>query len=274
MNLTSTKSYWGRAMTFIKITCSPLGGRGVRLLGALFLVVLGMPAFAEPVGTVVAVSGNVQAQSAAGPTARALVQGAAVERGDTLITGADSNLQIRFADNALLMVRPNSRIRVDDYRVQGNNLHSVMSLIAGGIRTLTGRIGKARRDAYVMNTPTATIGVRGTDYELRLCQANCPAGSVDGLYLGVIDGRIEARNEAGVFELAAHEYGLIRTQQAVLEKFDCAPEALTGVPCPVNGTPLGVEPAAGYRAGEEHDQTGNRAPLSRGVPCGTNRACP
>jgi hypothetical protein len=229
------------------------------------------PAWAEPVGKVLASSGSAQAQAAAGGL-RALAPGAAVERGDTLVTGADGNLQVRFVDDALLMVRPNSRIRVDDYRAEGNTLHSVLSLIAGGIRTLTGRIGKARRDAYLLNTPTATIGVRGTDYELRLCQGDCPAGSADGLYLGVTDGGIVARNEAGAFVLKAHEYGLIRNRQAALEKLVCPPEALTGVPCAAGGTVSGAESGGnrereGYRAGEDRESDGFSSAFSRGNRC-------
>lgn len=251
---------------------SCLLSRGARFLGALFLLVLSLPAFAAVVGKVLVVHGTVQAQAAAGDL-RALLPGAAVQRGDTLITGADSNLQVRFVDEALLMVRPNSRIRIDDYRTESLNLHSVMSLIAGGIRTLTGNIGKARRDAYLMNTPTATIGVRGTDYELRLCQGDCPAGSPDGLYLGVTEGRIEARNEAGAFELAAQEYGLIRNKRAALERLACPPEALTGVACPAGGAISVVEPG-GYRAGEDRDPSGSNSQLLRGVQCGANRTIP
>jgi hypothetical protein len=204
---------------------------------------------------------------------RPLAQGAAVEGGDTLTTGADGNLQVRFVDDALLMVRPNSRIRVDDYRAEGSSLHSVMSLIAGSIRTLTGRIGKSRRDTYRLNTPTATIGVRGTDYELRLCQGDCPAGIADGLYLGVTGGEIVARNEAGEFTLGAHEYGLIRNQRAALEKLDGPPEALTGGSPATGGTVLGVEPSGpGYRAGEDLEPDGSRSAFSKGTPCGAKAA--
>ncbi len=247
--------------------------RAAPLLVALSMLVFALPVWAEPVGKVLALSGSAQAQAAAGGL-RPLAPGAAVERGDTLVTGADGNLQVRFVDDALLMVRPNSRIRVDDYRAEGNTLHSVLSLIAGGIRTLTGRIGKARRDAYLLNTPTATIGVRGTDYELRLCQGDCPAGSADGLYLGVTDGGIVARNEAGAFDLKAHEYGLIRNQQAALEKLDCPPEALTGMPCAAGGgTVSGAELKDGYRVGEEREPGGLSSPLSRGKPCGVPPFC-
>lgn len=244
---------------------------------ATLLVLLSMSGFtqlawAEPVGKVLALSGVVQAQSLAGGL-RPLTPGAAVERGDTLVTAADGNVQVRFVDDALLMVRPNSRIRVDDYRVEGSKLHSVLSLIAGGIRTLTGRIGKTQRDAYLMNTPTATIGVRGTDYELRLCQGDCPAGSADGLYLGVTDGGIVARNDAGVFDLKAHEYGLIRNKQAALEKLDCPPEALTGVPCAGAGIVPGTEPEIEYRAGEEREPDGFSSSRLRGTLCGALPSC-
>lgn len=249
---------------------------------ALLFVSFVPPASAEPVGKVLAVSGAAQAQAVAGGQ-RALAQDAVVERGDTLITGADGSLQVRFVDGALLMVRANSRIRIDDYRAEGNTLHSVMSLLAGGIRTLTGRISKARRDAYLMNTATASIGVRGTDYELRLCAGDCPAGSPDGLYLGVAEGEIEARNEAGTFGLKAREYGLIRSKNAALEKLVCPPEALTGVPCARDATVIGIDPGSGshpddpaaeYRAGEERETDGYRSQFLRGAPCGANRNAP
>ena len=247
--------------------------RATAFLAALCMLVFAVPAFAEPVGRVLASSGVAQAQSAAGGL-RPLAQGAVVERGDTLMTGADSNLQVRFMDDALLMVRPNSRIRVDDYRVDSGGVHSVLSLIAGGLRTLTGRIGKARRAAYTMNTPTATIGVRGTDYELRLCQGDCPAGSADGLYLGVADGGIVARNDAGEFDLNAREYGLIRNKQAALEKLDCPPEALTGVACVAgSATAPDAELKDGYRVGEERELDGFSSSRFRGKPCGAPPTC-
>lgn len=255
-----------------KVSVSHRVFRAAPMLVALSMLGLATPVSAEPVGKVLALSGVAQVQSLAGGL-RPLAQGAAVERGDTLITGADGNVQVRFVDDALLMVRPNSRIRVDDYRAEGGTLHSVMSLLAGHIRTLTGRIGKTRRDAYLMNTPTATIGVRGTDYELRLCQGDCPAGSADGLYLGVTDGGIVARNEAGAFDLKTHEYGLIRNKQAALEKLDCPPEALTGVPCAGGAAVPGTEPGAGYRAGEEREPDGFSSPRSRGTQCGALPSC-
>ena len=244
--------------------------RSASYLVALSMFGVAMPVSAEPVGKVLASSGAAQAQNTVGAL-RPLAQGTAVERGDTLVTGADGNVQLRFVDDALLMVRPNSRIRVDDYRAEGGTLHSVMSLLAGRIRTLTGRIGKTRRDAYLMNTPTATIGVRGTDYELRLCQGDCPAGSADGLYLGVADGGIVARNDAGDFDLKAHEYGFIRNKQTELEKLDCPPEALTGVPCAVGRSVSGAAPETesgdGYRAGEDRESGGLNSSVLRGVFC-------
>lgn len=216
---------------------------------ALSMLVFVFPTWAEPVGKVLVVSGGVQAQGVVGKL-RPLVNGSVVERGDTLITSADGNIQVRFVDDALLMVRPSSRIRIDDYRAEGNALHSVMSLIAGSIRTLTGRIAKTRRDAYIMDTPTATIGVRGTDYELRLCQGDCPAGLTDGLYLGVTEGAIVVRNKAGSFELKAHEFGLIRDQKSALEMLDRPFEAMTIAPR-ASGKVLGTEPADLFRAGED-----------------------
>jgi hypothetical protein len=239
--------------------------RAARLLILVAMTGFAWPALAEPVGKVLRASGAVQAQGADGRP-RVLVHDTEIERGDTLVTGADGTVQVRFTDDALLIVRANSRLRIDDYKAEGGDLRSTLSLVAGGIRALTGRIGKLRRDAYLLGTPTATIGVRGTDYELRLCQGDC--GDVaDGLYLGVTEGEIVARNEAGEFGLGAHRYGRIRHSRAALEQLDCPPPALTGVACEAGEPAAGAEPGDGYRAGEDLAPNGGNSSILNGRPC-------
>ena len=87
--------------------------------------------------------------------------------GDVVATGANGHVHIRFVDGALVSVRPNSRLRVDEYayfpdRPDDNRVR--FTLEAGTVRSVTGEAGRANKDAYRMNTPISAIGIRGTDY--------------------------------------------------------------------------------------------------------------
>jgi hypothetical protein len=146
-------------------------------------------AFAEPAGRVVFVAGSVLAIDPAG-NVRTLERGASVEEGDTLATG-DGRLQVQFKDGAFLALQPQTRFKVARYRHTGagdSQDSVVMSLLKGGLRTISGLVGKANRDAYRMETEVATIGIRGTDYALELNAAL--AGHVS-------EGAIEVCNGAG-----------------------------------------------------------------------------
>ncbi|AXQ29784.1 hypothetical protein D0B54_14355 [Solimonas sp. K1W22B-7] len=82
-------------------------------------------------------------------------------------------------------------------------------LLKGGFRAVSGLIGKVDRNEYRVSTPVATIGIRGTDYLLVLCDEKCrtdpvvgdtvPEGSaVDGgLIVGVVSGGVAVLNNEG-----------------------------------------------------------------------------
>lgn len=232
-------------------------------------LVFSVSAAAAPVGKVLAASGSVQAIAANGQ-ARSLAREAAVERGDTLVTGADGSLEVRFVDDALLILRPGARMRVDDYHAEGGTFRSLLNLVSGGLRMLTGQIAKRNREQFKLVTATAVIGVRGTDFELRLCKGDCGSDIKDGLYLGVTRGAIVATNDAGRFELRAHEYGRIDDNKTPLEKLDCPPKALTGVGCQGGKGSSDAAAPPGFRANDE--MTSDRL-LQQGwcfAPGGTN----
>ena len=100
-----------------------------------------------------------------------------VQRGDTLITQRDSFAQVQFTDGSTATLRPNTTLRIDDYqfdqKVPGKD-GIVMNLVKGGLRTVTGLIGKrGNQDAYKIQTSTATIGIRGSEGETFACTAGC-----------------------------------------------------------------------------------------------------
>ena len=106
-----------------------------------------------------------------------LARGSALGVGDALATTRNSTVRLRFTDGGETAVRPDSRITVQAYNYarddpQADNL--VLSLLKGGLRAITGSIGKrGNMDAYRLNVNTATIGIRGTDYTARLCDNDC-----------------------------------------------------------------------------------------------------
>ncbi|MBX9965054.1 MAG: FecR family protein [Burkholderiales bacterium] len=137
--------------------------------GAVFLFALcaAFPALAQTAGKFLVAVGEVKLIGKDGKT-RAAARGGELLEGDTIVTGADSLAQIRLQDNGLLSVRPNTEMKLDKFSFAGADDRKatlLISLVQGGLRSITGLIGKAHREGYKISTATATIGIRGTDHE-------------------------------------------------------------------------------------------------------------
>jgi hypothetical protein len=172
-------------------------------------------ASATPAGSVIFAKGPVTAQR---EPSVALTKGDEVLVEDTVVTGAAGRAQLLMLDGAKIAIRPNSRLRIEEFSfTESSGDKSVTSLFKGGFRTITGAIGKADETAYEVRTPVGVLGVRGTDYMAVFCRSDCtraPGVSAsdpleDGLYLGVTDGTILFRNELGQFDLSEGEYAFI-----------------------------------------------------------------
>jgi hypothetical protein len=128
---------------------------------------------ADPVGQVGYVRGIV---SATGPDGdlRLLNRGGDIFAGDSLQTGRDSFAVLRFIDDTRLSLRPQTEFRVDEYQYANSDKddRGFFSLLKGGFRALAGFISKSRPNALKVTTTTATIGVRGTEFDARLCEAD------------------------------------------------------------------------------------------------------
>jgi hypothetical protein len=121
---------------------------------------------------------------------RSAEKGAALNEGDTVMTN-EGRAQLRFSDGGHFSLQPNTHFRVDEYRYAGNDDggdHVFLSLLKGGLRTISGLIGKHNPPAYRLNAAVATIGIRGTEYALDLNST---------LYGHVTRGAIEVCNGAG-----------------------------------------------------------------------------
>jgi hypothetical protein len=103
--------------------------------------------------------------------------GTEIRVGDTVQLGAQSNAQLLMTDEAIVALRPDTTFRVKEYTF-GNQpperQRAFFDLVRGGIRTVTGVIGRLNQQNYGVVTPTATVGIRGTHYTLVYCTENCP----------------------------------------------------------------------------------------------------
>ena len=123
---------------------------------------------------------------------------------DTIETGPKASAQLLMMDDARIAVRPNSAFIIAEYRLDGDNSASVLSVIKGGFRTLSGKIGEQAKDNYRVNTPTGTIGLRGTDhavFHIPEGQEASYGGGKSGTYNKVYKGATFLQSEGKVIEI-------------------------------------------------------------------------
>lgn len=143
------------------------------LIASMLLMIAAASQAAEVVaGKVGYMSGTLVTQRADG-TIKVLGPKSEILAGDMLITAKDSYAQVQMNDGAQMTLRPNSNLKIEDYRFNREEPESdnaVFRLLKGGFRTVTGLIGKRGNvDAYKVRAASATIGIRGTDFSSRLC---------------------------------------------------------------------------------------------------------
>ena len=136
------------------------------------------PVHAQTAGEVEFSRGVGFAQSP-GETPRTLGRGLALKEGDRLTTSEGASAIIKLADGTRMTIRPNSEIVLQQYQFRENAPDNsfLMQMVRGGFRAVTGLISKGSPNAARIQTNTATIGIRGTDFDARLCARDCAAES-------------------------------------------------------------------------------------------------
>ncbi|HEY8025462.1 MAG TPA: FecR family protein [Burkholderiaceae bacterium] len=121
---------------------------------------------AQVVGTVTDVSGPLVARRMDG-TIKVLAPQSTVEQGDTLVTEKGTYARIKFIDNGEITLRPNTQFKIENFSYEATKPEgdsAIFSLLKGGLRSITGLLGKRNKERFGLNTPTATIGIRGTTF--------------------------------------------------------------------------------------------------------------
>lgn len=194
----------------------------------------------QPAGKIVLAAGAVQIVRGGTPVQAKM--GMDIRPGDTVRTAPKSTAQLWLRDGGMISVREKSEFRLDSFNYKPgappSSMTSVASVVKGGARFLTGAVGKANPKAVTVNTRVATIGIRGTGYDLIDCVDQCfeenGAAAKPGLYGSVYEGTILVTNEAGETNVLTTENFFIAERQASLIKLPVQPSFLAE-PAPVEG---------------------------------------
>lgn len=184
-----------------------------------------LPVKAKKVGVVIEMSGSVVAVDRS-KVSRKLSKGYPVYLGDKVVTGETGYVRLQMIDKAVLDLRCFSIMVIEDYALNNTSRVSILNLLQGSLKKVTGEIGKMADDVYELKTPVASVGVRGTEYALRVYQSKGCGGTVDaddGLYLEVIKGLVDVHNEAGQEVIAKGETAYVPLPKAAPQKIKIKP---------------------------------------------------
>ncbi len=174
-----------------------------------------------------------------------------VEQGDTLVSERNTYAQIKFIDNSEITLKPNTTFKIEAFAYEAAKPEADsanFSLVKGGLRSITGLLGKRNKEKFALKTPTATIGIRGTTFLAewvepgeeeqaeRVAYQMASAASLDqaappgmllaqgtprvppaasglrpGLHVFVLDGQILLTNSGGSQQFTTGQFGFVRS---------------------------------------------------------------
>jgi hypothetical protein len=159
----------------------------------------------ELFGSVEAIDGAVELIDDTGKTSP-LTAGQSIYEHQTIRTGADAEVHLATVDGGMVALRPGSSLRIDAYLAKGGEEDKMhIALIKGALRSITGWIGKLRKSAHRTTTSTATIGIRGTDFEA--FELDDSHGAQAGTYVTVHEGATVMRTERNELDVGAGQHG-------------------------------------------------------------------
>lgn len=155
-----------------------------------------LPSYAADAGTIQELSGSV---TIIGVDNRTRVAGPreTIQSGDTLQTAQRSEVLIKMADDSKVALRQNTRFQITDFKFdQKPTDSSILSVLRGTARMISGLIGKSTPSQVAIRASTATIGIRGTDFEVSVIPEDTQDARA-GVYNRVLDGGTNIRIASG-----------------------------------------------------------------------------
>ncbi|HEY4374535.1 MAG TPA: FecR domain-containing protein [Burkholderiales bacterium] len=168
------------------------------LLGALAFA---PRAHAQAAGSIERVSGDATIVNAANQS-RPVRSGESLNAGETVTTQNGAEVMLKMRDDTRVLLRQNTQMKLAEYRYEEKPTDGfAISLLKGALRSVSGLIGKNNRQNVRYSTTTATVGIRGTDFELAVVDSDSGdtrAGTYNYVYDGTTNISIAAGNNTDV----------------------------------------------------------------------------
>ena len=184
------------------------------------------------IGYVAELSGQVKARDVNG-YGQVLQTNSVIYQGDRLETDNNARLHVVMDDGAEVFLKQNSVLKISEYLLsEGDDSasSSIFDLLRGGLRKITGAIGASSNSNYQMQTGLATIGIRGTEYVIKLCKQDDCSTTVSRndpnakLHAVVLDGSITMTSDEEVkILMALGEYGTASNESLQVEETAAVP---------------------------------------------------
>lgn len=125
-------------------------------------------AIAADIGLIKVAKGTVEIQRGAAKVPAKV--GTALQASDVVVTGADGSAGITFTDNSLVSVGPNSVFAIDKYSFDTTTHAGEFegNLRQGRLAAVSGKMVKQSPDSMKIRTPSAIMGVRGTEFAVQV----------------------------------------------------------------------------------------------------------
>ncbi len=122
----------------------------------------------DAIGYVKTVAGDATVTD--GGKAIKAVAGTPVKLNSVMKTGAKGTMGVTFKDNSVMSFGPDTEVTVDEYLYAPakGDLKFGASMSKGALNVVSGAIAKLKHEAVSLKTPTGTIGVRGTNFAVKI----------------------------------------------------------------------------------------------------------
>lgn len=213
----------------------------------------------QVIGRVMLVQGSMSAKDEAGKE-RKLMLGAPVYEGDALTTGKKSYAVVAFRDESRVSLQESTVFHVEQFKYDKavSQENAVLKLLKGGVRVVTGLIGRVNRDSYQFKVANATIGIRGTGFDA-WCNGPCASGAsnpgatpgnpLDGAGVYVWAGEVVLVTPGGSFVVAIQQAAIIARDTGKPVPILRVPAKVLDNPVPrPDGVPVDMEKTFGTEA--------------------------
>lgn len=119
----------------------------------------------------------------------ALFPGDILDARTTIITGNNARVQLELAEGSIIELGENTRTKAPKAETKQSIFDASIDMLQGAFRFTTASFAKRRQRSILINLPSSTIGIRGTDLWGR--------SSTDSDFVVLIEGDIEIEHDSG-----------------------------------------------------------------------------